>query len=763
MFKNFKSSFGKTVSPVEASSPTFGAAATHPSNSSPTLSSSAMKRSEKMLGSTQSLASLSSAVPLGQLLDSSPSATWGFLQKYDIVETVYITQFFVFNPMDGIFYAFPSKDSHATPVAEIRITYCSAYRNTQEQDTFILMIHGYNPYNRNMRKWMLNCKSESSLKVWLACMSRYLASSGSLTYTHPSGEAPNSPPSGSGYVAPPRFTSVRRSVNLSTHSAGTLNSLPPAQQQPTPPQIVRNPSKNLYGSPQKPERFEVEKDRVRMNEDLLRGRSGTSDKKQDNVYVPVQIDYDQFGGIDKDVLIPTILCHAARNADIDVLADVSKQYPDLVSIGDYDGRTPLHIAVSENQYNAVETLLIHGANVGARDRFNHSPLFDATKNKNSHIVRLLRKSGAEFSEEEVAEVSVLASKAAFDDNVEFVKLICQTGIDLNLPGLDGRTAVHMAVSGKCVNVLKFFIETLEKDSKYSKVKVNVKDRYGRSPLDDAKALDWAEGVQLLETAIKNSAAQGTDYSQFGTKEYLVPTMLCYAARTGDIPMLEDVAAKNPDLVSAGDYDLRTPLHIAVCENQYKAVEVLLKYGALDITATVFYLSLGSGASVHSLDRFGHSPFFDAVNNCFIEVALLMIDAGGSFTDEELTEVMALASRAAFDGNVEIVRLICQSGVDLNVPNSDGRTAVHMVCAANLFLLPAANGAVQAVSGKRLNVLQFFVECAKPAVNGHALSVVEINLNSRDRYGRTPLDDAMALGWDEGIECIQSWMGSEFVN
>ncbi|KAJ3345152.1 hypothetical protein HDU83_004374 [Entophlyctis luteolus] len=698
------------------------------------MSTSAIKRSEKMLGSTQSLASLSSSVPLGQLLDSSPSATWGFLQKYDIVETVYITQFFVFNPMDGIFYAFPSKDPHATPAAEIRITYCSAYRNTQEQDTFILMIHGYNPYNRNMRKWMLNCKSESSLKVWLACMSRYLASNGSLTYTHPSGEVPNSPPSGSGYVAPPRFTSVRRSVNLSTHSSGTLNSVPPAQQQPTPPQIVRNQSKNLYGSPQKPERFEVEKDRVRMNEDLLRGRGGSSEKKQDNVYVPVPIDYDQFGGIDKEVLIPTILCHAARNADIDVLADVSKQYPDLVSIGDYDGRTPLHIAVSESQYSAVETLLIHGANVLARDRFNHSPLFDATKNKNSSIVRLLRKSGAEFSEEEAVEVSVLASRAAFDDNINFVKLICETGIDLNRPGLDGRTAVHMAVSGKCVNVLKFFIETQEKDSKYVKININVKDRYGRTPLDDAKSLEWNEGVQLLETAIKNSAPQGTDYSQFGAKEYLVPTMLCYAARTGDITMLEDVAAKNPDLVSTGDYDLRTPLHIAVCENQFKAVEVLLKYGA----------------SVHALDRFGHSPFFDAVKNCFVEVALLMIDAGGNFTEEELSEVMALASRAAFDGNVEIVRLICRSGVDLNVANTDGRTAVHMA-------------GTQAVSGKRLNVLQFFVECSKPTVNGHALSVVEINMNSRDRYGRTPLDDAMALGWDEGIECIQSWMGSEYVN
>ena len=48
--------------------------------------------------------------------------------------------------------------------------------------------------------------------------------------------------------------------------------------------------------------------------------------------------------------------------------------------------------------------------------------------------------------------------------------------------------------------------------------------------------------------------------------------------------------------SLPDYDLRTPLHLACCEGNYHTVKMLLE----------------NGASVHSKDRFGHTPLIDAV-------------------------------------------------------------------------------------------------------------------------------------------------------
>ncbi|ORY53217.1 hypothetical protein BCR33DRAFT_779534 [Rhizoclosmatium globosum] len=219
---------------------------------------------------------------------------------------------------------------------------------------------------------------------------------------------------------------------------------------------------------------------------------------------PVESATSSAGGIDK-VLIPTLLCHAARNGDVEALTDVAKQYASFVSVGDYDGRTPLHIAASENHYNAVEALLLHGASVHQRDRYGHSPLYDAVRNNHVKIVHLLRNAGLILQKKS-------RRKAAFEGNLDLIRLLCECGADMNEASLDGRTPVHMAVSGKQFQIIAFFIEhskqLLGKGSNSAEtpsgieVKLDLPDRYGRTPLDDAKALNWKEGVECIESGLR---------------------------------------------------------------------------------------------------------------------------------------------------------------------------------------------------------------------------------------------------------------------
>mmetsp|Transcript_21146 Transcript_21146/g.55024 ORF Transcript_21146/g.55024 Transcript_21146/m.55024 type:complete len:632 (-) Transcript_21146:203-2098(-) len=61
-----------------------------------------------------------------------------------------------------------------------------------------------------------------------------------------------------------------------------------------------------------------------------------------------------------------------------------------VSHGDYDRRTPLHLAASEAHVDAVDYLLAQGADVGSKDRFGHTAYDDAIQGQ-----KAARKKGKE--------------------------------------------------------------------------------------------------------------------------------------------------------------------------------------------------------------------------------------------------------------------------------------------------------------------------------------------------------------------------------
>lgn len=62
-----------------------------------------------------------------------------------------------------------------------------------------------------------------------------------------------------------------------------------------------------------------------------------------------------------------------------------------INDGDYDNRTPLHLAVSGSNYDVVEYLLKHDVNVNCKDRWGATPLNDATDQR---IIDLLESHGA---------------------------------------------------------------------------------------------------------------------------------------------------------------------------------------------------------------------------------------------------------------------------------------------------------------------------------------------------------------------------------
>ncbi|KAM7375824.1 hypothetical protein PAMP_005591 [Pampus punctatissimus] len=163
----------------------------------------------------------------------------------------------------------------------------------------------------------------------------------------------------------------------------------------------------------------------------------------------------------RDALSPLLACAAAKAGDIETLEALKKMGSNLCQ-GDYDGRTPLHIACSDGHLEVVRYLLNNGATVYAKDRYGDTPLCNAVKFRHQEIVQLLRKTGAHFTQDKLEEAGKELCCLAASSDLEGLKIWLLAGVDPRIPGCDGRTAIQVAEAMRktdVVTLLSTFVTT----------------------------------------------------------------------------------------------------------------------------------------------------------------------------------------------------------------------------------------------------------------------------------------------------------------
>ncbi|PAV77820.1 hypothetical protein WR25_19960 [Diploscapter pachys] len=80
--------------------------------------------------------------------------------------------------------------------------------------------------------------------------------------------------------------------------------------------------------------------------------------------------------------------------------------------------------------------------------------------------------------------------AAKNGDIDVVKRLYMQGTDLDIADYDGRTALHIAASEGHAHLVRFFLNV-------AKVYHEPRDRWGRTPLDDAKMFHHDDCVELL--------------------------------------------------------------------------------------------------------------------------------------------------------------------------------------------------------------------------------------------------------------------------
>ncbi|XP_072776860.1 B-cell lymphoma 3 protein isoform X2 [Taeniopygia guttata] len=127
--------------------------------------------------------------------------------------------------------------------------------------------------------------------------------------------------------------------------------------------------------------------------------------------------------------------------------------PDLQA-RDYEGLTPLHVAVAAGSRESVLLLLEHGADVDAGDiKSGRSPLLHAVESDSLEMAELLLQHGASVNAQSYAGCTALHA-AAGRGLLRLLRLLLRCGADCGLRNLHNDTAAGVAASAQVIDILR---------------------------------------------------------------------------------------------------------------------------------------------------------------------------------------------------------------------------------------------------------------------------------------------------------------------
>jgi len=162
-----------------------------------------------------------------------------------------------------------------------------------------------------------------------------------------------------------------------------------------------------------------------------------------------------------------------------------------VNEADYDGRTAIHLAACEGHVKIVEFLLHCGADINAVDNFGGTALQDAVRHHHSQVQSLLREKGARL-ETGNTDFATKLCKAAAEGDLPTIQTLAANGVQLIQGDYDGRTCLHQAAAYEKVSILEYLFKV------DPPICVNPVDRYGDTPLDDARRQNCLTARTMLE-------------------------------------------------------------------------------------------------------------------------------------------------------------------------------------------------------------------------------------------------------------------------
>ena len=233
-------------------------------------------------------------------------------------------------------------------------------------------------------------------------------------------------------------------------------------------------------------------------------------------------------------------------------------------------------------------------------------------------------------------------EAVVAGDLDRVRVLIASGVDVNTVDSDGTTALHWAAHHDDVESGQQLLAAGADPTRAN--------QFGAQPIALASENGSAKFIQLLLDAGANPNAASPEGE----------TILMTATRTGGVAAVRLLLrhAANPN--RAEEWRGQTALMWAAAENNLDAAHALTS----------------AGADIHARSTGGFSPLMFAVRAGHLDMARLLVDAGAS-PEETLLDGTSALVLAAKNGHYELGNFLLEHGAD---PNADdqGWTALHEV-------------------------------------------------------------------------------------
>ncbi len=391
-----------------------------------------------------------------------------------------------------------------------------------------------------------------------------------------------------------------------------------------------------------------------------------------------------------------------------------------------DGATALHWAVRANDLDLADMLLRAGARVNAANAEGATPLLLAALNGNSAMIERLIQAGADPNAPLSETDDTALMMASRTGNTAAVKVLLDHGANVNAKETwGGTTALMWAVSEQHPDVVKMLVD--------KGADVNAKSNF--VPSASGRGFEGTKPVAAKPDQPAEEFASG------------LLTPLMFAAREDDLAAAQILIQAGADVNAAGG-DGKDALGLALFNGSYNVASLLID----------------SHANVNHADAQRFTPLFWAVDRRNMETApnfpwmvttdplpviKKLLDAGANpnalvnatprarMREGSPRIVFATAlMRAAFSGDIELVKLLLAHGADPHIASTDRETTLMAASGTGFIngyhrLRPPA---------ERLEVVKLLVSLGE-------------DVNAADSYGITPLMVAANLGDIEVVKYL----------